>query len=186
MRMDSRFNIFFLSNMMLEKGVWTLLDACHILKDRGYDFVCNFVGKWSDIGEGEFTAHLQQYKLEDVVVAHGEKYGNDKEMYWMQADLFILPTYNECFPLVLLEAMQHGVACIASREGGIVDIIDEGETGYIVPMKNALVLAEKMAYCMEHRDLCREMGRKGRTKFECEFTLQRFEERMCDILKELV
>ncbi len=184
--MDSRFNIFFLSNMMLEKGVWTLLDACHILKDRGYDFVCNFVGKWSDIGEGEFTAHLQQYKLEDVVVAHGEKYGNDKEMYWMQADLFILPTYNECFPLVLLEAMQHGVACIASREGGIVDIIDEGETGYIVPMKNALVLAEKMAYCMEHRDLCREMGRKGRTKFECEFTLQRFEERMCDILKELV
>ena len=54
MRMDSRFNIFFLSNMMLEKGVWTLLDACHILKDRGYDFVCNFVGKWSDIGEEEY------------------------------------------------------------------------------------------------------------------------------------
>ena len=186
MRMDSRFNIFFLSNMMLEKGVWTLLDACHILKDRGYGFVCNFVGKWSDIGEEEFAAYLQKHRLEDVVVAHGEKYGNDKEMYWMQADLFILPTYNECFPLVLLEAMQHGVACIASREGGIVDIIDEGETGYIVPMKNALVLAEKMAYCMEHRDLCREMGRKGRTKFECEFTLQRFEERMCDILKELV
>lgn len=184
--MDSRFNIFFLSNMMLEKGVWTLLDACHILKDRGYGFVCNFVGKWSDIGEEEFAAYLQKHRLEDVVVAHGEKYGNDKEMYWMQADLFILPTYNECFPLVLLEAMQHGVACIASREGGIVDIIDEGETGYIVPMKNALVLAEKMAYCMEHRDLCREMGRKGRTKFECEFTLQRFEERMCDILKELV
>ena len=54
MMMDSRFNIFFLSNMMLEKGVWTLLDACHILKDRGYDFVCNFVGKWSDIGEEEY------------------------------------------------------------------------------------------------------------------------------------
>ena len=70
MRMDSRFNIFFLSNMMLEKGVWTLLDACHILKDRGYDFVCNFVGKWSDIGEEEFAAYLQKYRLEDVVVAH--------------------------------------------------------------------------------------------------------------------
>ena len=88
--------------------------------------------------------------------------------------------------MVLLEAMQHSVACIASHEGGIVDIIDEGETGYIVPMKDALALAEKVAYCMEHRDLCREMGRKGRMKFECEFTLQRFEERMCDILKKLV
>ena len=142
--------------------------------------------KPSGHGEEEFAAYLQKYRLEDVVVAHGAKYGNDKEMYWMQADLFILPTYNECFPLVLLEAMQHGVACIASHEGGIVDIIDEGETGYIVPMKDALALAEKVAYCMEHRDLCREMGRKGRMKFECEFTLQRFEERMCDILKKLV
>ena len=184
--MDNRFNIFFLSNMMLEKGVWTLLDACHILKDRGYDFVCNFVGKWSDISEEEFATYVQKYRLEEVVVAHGAKYGHDKEVYWMQADLFILPTYNECFPLVLLEAMQHGVACIASHEGGIVDINDEGETGYIVPMKDALSLAEKVAYCMEHRDLCHEMGRKGRMKFECEFTLQRFEERMCDILKKLV
>lgn len=186
MRMDSRFNIFFLSNMMLEKGVWTLLDACHILKDRGYDFVCNFVGKWSDISEEEFAAYLQKCGLEGMVMAHGAKYGSDKDAYWLQADLFILPTYNECFPLVLLEAMQHGVACIASHEGGIVDIIDEGETGYIVPMKDALALAEKVAYCMEHRDLCHEMGRKGRMKFECEFTLQRFEERMCDIIKKLV
>ena len=47
-------------------------------------------------------------------------------------------------------------------------------------------MAEKVDYCMEHRDLCHEMGRKGRMKFECEFTLQRFEERMCDILKKLV
>ena len=73
MRMDSRFNIFFLSNMMLEKGVWTLLDACHILKDRGYDFVCNFVGKWSDISEEEFAAYLQKHRLGDVVVAHGRQ-----------------------------------------------------------------------------------------------------------------
>ena len=71
MRMDSRFNIFFLSNMMLEKGVWTLLDACHILKDRGYDFVCNFVGKWSDISEEEFAAYLQKCGLEGMVMAHG-------------------------------------------------------------------------------------------------------------------
>ena len=76
MRMDSRFNIFFLSNMMLEKGVWTLLDACHILKDRGYDFVCNFVGKWSDISEEEFAAYLQKCGLEGMVMAHGAKTAN--------------------------------------------------------------------------------------------------------------
>ena len=62
--MDKRFNVFFLSNMMLEKGVWTLLDACCILKNKGYDFVCNFVGKWSDISEEEFAAYLQKCGLE--------------------------------------------------------------------------------------------------------------------------
>ena len=70
-----------------------------------------------DIGEEEFAAYLQKYRLEDVVVAHGAKYGNDKEMYWMQADLFILPTYNECFPLVLLEAMQHGWLALLVMKG---------------------------------------------------------------------
>ncbi|WP_317167381.1 glycosyltransferase family protein [Bacteroides xylanisolvens] len=93
--MDSRFNIFFLSNMMLEKGVWTLLDACHILKDRGYDFVCNFVGKWSDISEEEFAAYLQKCGLEGMIMAHGAKYGSDKDAYWLQADfLYFLLTMN--------------------------------------------------------------------------------------------
>lgn len=185
-KMDKKFNILFLSNMMLEKGVWTLLDSCCLLKNRGYEFVCDFVGKWSDIGDEEFTSYLRKNELEGVAVAHGAKYGNDKETYWAQADLFILPTHNECFPLVLLEAMQHSVACIASCEGGITDIIDEGETGYIVPMKDVAALAEKIAYCMDNRELCREMGRKGRMKFEREFTLRCFEERMCSILKELI
>ena len=97
--------------MMLEKGVWTLLDACCILKNKGYDFVCNFVGKWSDISEEEFAAYLQKCGLEGMVTAHGAKYGSDKEVYWLQADLFILPTYNECFPLVGSNATWCGLHC---------------------------------------------------------------------------
>lgn len=46
----------------------------------------------------------------------------------------MFPTYyhNECFPLVLLEAMQHGLPCISTNEGAISDIVDDGVTGYIV------------------------------------------------------
>lgn len=55
------FNILFLSNMMKEKGVWDLVEACRILKERGKKFHCHFVGKWSDITEKNFQQKLQEY-----------------------------------------------------------------------------------------------------------------------------
>lgn len=98
-----------------------------------------------------------------------------------------MPTYyhNECFPLVLLEAMQQGVPCIASNEGGISDIIDNGKTGFIVEKKNAGQLADKIEVLLKDPSLCQGMGQAGKKKFQAEFTIERFENRMKDILKQL-
>lgn len=173
---------------MKEKGVFALLEACVMLKAKGYDFECHFVGKWSDVTKDDFAAYLHNHDLDKMVYAHGAQYGADKESYWEAADLFVFPTYyhNECFPLVLLEAMQHRVACISTDEGGISDIIDEGETGYIVPKKDAEALADRMERCMRNLEHCREMGRRGREKFEREFTLDCFERNMKGILQKLL
>lgn len=183
--MEKQFNILFLSNMMKEKGIWTLLEACKILKEREYRFECHFVGKWSDVNEEVFAAYVDENGLGENVYAHGPQYGEDKEIFWNSADLFVFPTFyhNECFPLVLLEAMQHSIACISTNEGGIPEIIDEQVTGYLVEKQNTIALADKMAYLIEHRAQCQSMGCKGREKLEREFSLQRFEERMLSILR---
>jgi len=179
--------ILFLSNMMEEKGVWTLLEACRIVKSKGYRFTCSFVGKWSDISESEFRQRVTMYGLGDSVTAYGAKYGEEKRAFWKQADVFVFPTYyhNECFPLVLLEAMEQGIACISTREGGIPDIIEDGVTGYLVDKKHAVQLADKLIYLMEYPVKLRELGEAGREKFRKEFTLQRFESRMREILTAL-
>lgn len=180
-------NILFLSNMMEEKGVWTLLDACRIIKSKGYRFRCRFVGKWSDISENAFQQRVCEAGLSEDVTAYGAKYGEEKQAFWKQADVFVFPTYyhNECFPLVLLEAMEQGVACISTREGGIPDIIEEGRTGYLIERQHVDRLAEKLIYLMEHPEKIREMGEAGREKFRREFTLATFESRMKEILMSL-
>lgn len=68
-----------------------------------------------------FQAEVAKRGLEGMVVYHGRKYGKDKEAFLNGAEIFVFPTFyhNECFPLVLLEAMEHGVACISTTEGGI-------------------------------------------------------------------
>lgn len=181
-----QFNILFLSNMMEEKGVWTLLEACRIVKNQQKSFECHFVGKWSDITEDKFHQRVKEYGLEDVVYAHGAQYGENKNKYWQQCDLFVFPTYyhNESFPMVLLEAMQQKKACISTNEGGIPEIIIPNQTGYLIPKQNHILLAEKIMYLINHKELCSTMGENGFARYNQNFTLQKFEKHFVSILKD--
>lgn len=182
------FNILFLSNMMEAKGVWDLVDACKILKDKGLKYKCHFVGKWSDISEKKFKDRINDSDLTDIVYAHGAKYGNDKKQFFEMADCFVFPTYyhNECFPLVLLEAMEQSIACISTDEGGIKGIIDENKTGFVVDKHSPEQLADKIEYFIDHPNQCKEMGKTGRIKFENEYTIEKFENNMKNILNEIL
>lgn len=181
-----RFCILFLSNMMEEKGVWVLLKACNIIKNHQKDFECHFVGKWNDITTEEFQKRIKEYGLEKVVFAHGAQYGENKNKFWQQCDLFVFPTYyhNESFPMVLLEAMQQKKACISTNEGAIPEIIVPNETGYIIPKKSPEALAEKMEFLLEHPEHCIRMGKNGFSRYCNLYTLSAFETRLVTILKE--
>lgn len=100
----------------------------------------------------------------------------------------MFPTYyhNECFPLVLLEAMQHGKACISTNEGGIPDIIKDGENGLIAERRNAESLADCIQKLLDDPELRKQMGGNGYQKYQNQYTLKAFERRMCNILEQLV
>lgn len=176
--------LLFLSNLLIDKGVFTLLDTCRMLKEKGCRFTCDFVGgETADINAERFNQEVQARGLTRIVEYKGKKYGAEKEEILQMADIFILPTYNECFPLVLLEAMQQGVPCIGSNEGGIADIIVPNETGYIVPKKSAQALAEKIEILLQDSGKRLEMGSKGLERYRLLFTLPAFEQRMVSILE---
>lgn len=185
-RMNCEIQILFLSNMIASKGVWEVVEACKILKDSGVQFKCHFIGKWGDITEQEFYNKIIEEDLSAFVFAHGPRYGRDKIECFQKSDIFVFPTYysNECFPIVLLEAMQQKLPCISTDEGGIPDIVEDGKTGYIVENKNAKQLAEKIIYLINHPNLCKEMGENGYKKYMSNYTLPIFETRLKNILSE--
>ena len=182
-------HILFLSNLLISKGVVVLLDSLKVLKEKGCRFVCDFVGgETVEMDAAMFQAEVAKRELEGMVVYHGRKYGNDKEAFLNAPDMFVFPTFypNECFPLVLLEAMQHHLPCISTTEGGIPGIIDDGKTGFLVPKHDAENLAEKIQVLLTDAELRQRMGKAGREKYEKEFTLEVFEKRMAEILSDNV
>lgn len=182
-------HLLFLSNLLISKGVVVLLDSLMVLKEKGCRFVCDFVGgETVEMNAAMFQAEVIKRGLEGMVVYLGKKYGKDKEAFLNAADIFVFPTFyhNECFPLVLLEAMEHGLPCISTTEGGIPGIVDDGKTGFLVPEHDVAVLADKIQLLLNDSVLRSNMGKVGREKFEKEFTLEVFEKRMVEILSNNV
>lgn len=179
-------HILFLSNLIESKGCLILLDACKILRDNGLMFSCDVIGgETSEISSERFLKEIHNRALNDTVIYHGRKYGDEKDRYWAEAEIFAFPTFyfNECFPLVLLEAMEKGIACVSTIEGGIRDIIDEGKTGYVVQKKDPESLANVLKKLLQNPELRYNMGAEGRKKFEQYYTEEQFEHKILECLK---
>jgi glycosyltransferase involved in cell wall biosynthesis len=179
-------NILFLSNLYISKGVYTLLDACYLLKEKNIQFKCIFVGGESEITSSRFYEHVNQLKLMHEVTYLGEKHGIDKYKIFSDSDIFVFPTHYETFGLVNLEAMQHSKPIISTIEGAIPDIIEDGINGFLVPKMDKIALANKLEILINNPELCYKMGAAGRKKYEQEFTFDKFESRIIEILKQVV
>ncbi len=179
--------ILFLSNLLPGKGVVDLLDACRIMKERGYRFTCRVAGAPSaGITSEDFARLVSERKLTDVIRYHGPLYGSEKQEALAGADMFVLPTRDDSFPLVILEAMAAGLAVVSTREGGIPDEVEDGVTGILCDKEDPSGLADSIGRLLERPDLCREMGEAGRSRYERLFTKTAFERRFVDILKQYV
>lgn len=168
--------ILFLSNMMIEKGVFNLLKASKILHNKGVQFKTIFVGDWIDINESDFNEFVVANELQEQVFYEGKKFGEEKSAYLKRTDIFIHPTLNDCFPLAVLEAMQYGLPVISAIEGGIPDIVDDGITGLLAPKNDIDSLVEKIRTLLNDSELRRSMGAAGLKKFNENYTLHLFEQ----------
>ncbi|TDD95073.1 glycosyltransferase family 4 protein [Flavobacterium cellulosilyticum] len=180
--------ILFLSNLIESKGVFILLQACVLLKNKNIPFQCVFIGGEGDITTKQFQKKVQQSNLQNEVEYQGRKYGLEKEAAFANADIFAFPTYyhNETFGLVNLEAMQYALPVISTFEGAIPEVIIDGVNGFLVPQQNAEALASKLEILIGNPVLRNEMGLAGKKMYEEKFTLEHFEKRMLEILQAVL
>ena len=181
-------HLLFLSNLIASKGVWVLLDALKILKDKGYSFVCDFVGgETEEIDAKKFYEEVEKRGLNQLAIYDGKKYGDDKKEFFEKADIFTFPTFypNETFGLVNLEAMEHKLPVVSTDEGGIPDVIKDGENGLIAEKRNADSLASCIARLLDDKELRLKMGEDGYRKFKDSFTLAAFETKFASCIDEI-
>ena len=186
-RNNGMIHLLFLSNLIESKGVLFLLDALKSLKDNGFSLICNFVGGESkEIDRNRFEKEVNKRGLDNTAYYRGPKFGKDKAQYLSDADIFVFPTFyeNECFPLVLLEAMQYGLPIVTTDEGGIPDMVEDRVNGLICDKKNADSLAKCLEELIIDKPLRRKMGEAGIMKYKNDYTLQGFENRLIDILSD--
>jgi glycosyltransferase involved in cell wall biosynthesis len=177
--------VLFLSHLIRSKGVLLLIDSCALLKKRGMEFHCTIAGGNAEMKITEVESFVAEKSLSSVITVAGPKHGENKAELMRSADIFVHPSYNDCLPLVLIEAMQYSLPIVSTPEGAIPDVVEDNVTGFLVPQKDAVALADKLEILIENPSLRNSMGAAGRLKYEREFTLERFEKRMVEILEEV-
>lgn len=132
--------ILFLSNLVESKGVWQLLDALQMLKVNGVIFHCSFVGGTSRfISAEKFEAEVTARDLKVNVDYLGLQYGDDKWSVYQNADIFVLPSMDDCLPLTIIEAMMCRLPVVCSDVGAIPDLVEDGVTGFVVSSEDLII-----------------------------------------------
>lgn len=178
--------ILYLSNFIETKGILVLLEAAHLLKSQNIKFKLNLVGAPRGDIMKKMNHLIEKYHLQDQIISMGPKYDNEKKEAFQNADIFVLPTYNEAWGLVNLEAMQASLPVISTDEGAIPDIIDDGITGFIVKKQDAVDLAEKIAILLKDEKLREVMGKKGKEKFLNNYTYEIIEKRIIEVFNKVI
>jgi glycosyltransferase involved in cell wall biosynthesis len=168
--------ILFLSNMVESKGALVLLEALRLVHLEGLEFEAHFVGDWPDAKlRDKFINRRRDWGLEAKIIDGDAVQGEDKRRLFAACDIFAFPTYFECFPGVVLEAMSWRQAVVASAEGAIPEILDNGKAGMLVPPKNAEALAEAISSLLKEPDKIDRLAGAARKRYEDEYTLEKFE-----------
>lgn len=165
-RKRRKFKVIFIGRLSEEKGVIYLLKAAKLLqKKKDIEF--------SIVGSGPLSDSLKQFVIDSGLSEKVRFYGwishEDLPALMHESDVLVGPSVTdqygaqEAFGLVFVEAAAAGLPVIASRVGGIEDIIIEGETGYLVDQKDYEGISDKILLLMDNSVLRKRMGKNAQS-----------------------
>lgn len=150
----------FVGSLKARKGLHLLLKACALLKKQGCDDYTLWV-----VGDGpqrqELEIFCQQHGLTECVQWIGQVDYNCVGAYFHKADVFVLPTLEDTWGVVVLEAMAMGKAVLCSQFAGASELVLSNENGYVFDPNDQQGMATAMFHFMEDRKLSDRMGQRS-------------------------
>ncbi|WP_417371916.1 glycosyltransferase [Gelidibacter japonicus] len=158
--LSDKVSILYLGRIAHDKGIGELLKAAKILKDKGYNFELNLVGS------GEFLQKskqlIEEYSIGEVVIVHGAVFEIEAvKSFYVNSDMYILPTYHEGFPRTLYEAMIFGTPIITTFVGGIPALMKDGWNCKEIQPKSTESIVEALEFAFLNYDKMKDYAKNG-------------------------
>jgi glycosyltransferase involved in cell wall biosynthesis len=156
------------SRMLWDKGIGELVEAARILRQKGSDVVIRLIGPTDDNPASIPIVTLDAWHAEGIVEIIGPT--SDIAGVYATSHIAVLPSYREGLPKSLLEAAACGRPMVATDVPGCREVCRDGETGLLVPVMQALPLAEALDRLAGDAGLRKKLGAAARLAAEQEFT----------------
>lgn len=182
-RNDGLFRVISTGRVIWPKGQEYALLAIRKLVDQGVPVRFDLIGDGEDRERIVYT--IRDMELQDHVVAHGKLDPNAVIRLLQEADAFLLSSLTEGISNATLEAMGCGLPVVITDCGGMREVVDDGAEGFIVPVRDASAMADRLQRLAADQELRARMGRAGRERIVRELTLDQQLEHWLDLYRSI-
>jgi glycosyltransferase involved in cell wall biosynthesis len=177
-----RFTVGWIGRMTAVKRTEDVLAAFKRLRENGVDaYLCL-------VGDGPQRRAIERRAHQLGVMRHTFFLGSQEEVarYYAAFDVLVLPSANEGTPVSAIEALAAGRPVVATRVGGVPDVVRDGEDGFLVDAGDADALAERLERLAKEPELRERMGRAGRERVLPRYTVERLVDDVDALYRELL
>jgi len=205
-RMGIDLNKFaFLPRQPRRDGTVRLLTVARLVEKKGVAYairaVARMLGKYPGIRyqiagdgplKGALTALIESSRAQDNIQILGWKRQEEIVELMKEADILLAPSVTstdgdrEGIPVVLMEALAQGLPVLSTWHSGIPELVQDGQSGFLVPERDVEALADRLEYLIEHPELWTRMGRAGRDYVEKHYNINTLNDRLVQLYQQLL
>jgi len=178
--------ILFIGSAVEHKGLDILICSLPIIIKAHPDIEVWVLGE-KNKRDGTLIDLAEQIGVSSQINRYGLIRRDDMPEFYQKARIVVLPSRLDLFPMTALEAMSSGVPLVATKVGGLPEIINNGINGLLVEKDDINGLAGAIVYFLDNPEKAEEMGRMGREIVEQKFTLEKvvekYEQKIYNLLK---
>jgi glycosyltransferase involved in cell wall biosynthesis len=160
-----------MARLTREKGIVEFVEAARILKALYPESRCQLLGSFDSNPAAISRNQVTAWEREGIIQYLGRT--EDVRPQLAMAQVMVLPSYGEGTPRSVLEAMAMGKAVVTTRVSGCKETVIEGQTGFLVPAKDPVALAEAMGRFQADPTLAQRMGTAARIYAEAKYDVNK-------------
>lgn len=176
---SSHVRLLFVGRIAAVKGLPVLIEALPELTKRHPGLSLTVIGDGPD--RGKIEARVKELGLTDAVVFAGYRSQAEVADALTETDIFVLPSFAEGVPVVLMEAMAARVPVVATRIAGIPELVED-DCGTLVAPGDVVALSDAIGKLASDAELRCRLGEAGRTKVVADFDVGKEAERLASVL----